>query len=219
MKISVVAPAMRSRCLHVGGRFLARQRIEVVAAGDALRELPQVVAREHVAQFGLADQDDLQQLLRFGLEVGEQAHLLEHLGRQVLRLVDDQHHALALGMRLEQVAIEDVDQLLHAAHGVVGQQDAQLLADRQQELRRVHARVQDQRDLGVVRLLGQQRADDGGLAGADFAGELDEAAGLGDAIDQVRQRLGVATAEEQVARVRRDREGLLGQAVERKVHA
>ena len=43
--------------------------MQVVASGDALRELPQLIARQQLTQFGLADEDDLQQLLRVGLEV------------------------------------------------------------------------------------------------------------------------------------------------------
>ena len=132
----------------------------------------------------LADQDDLQQLLGFGLEVGEQAHLLEHLGREVLRLVHHQHDAPAFGMRLEQVKAEQVDQVLEAALRAGLDLDAQLLADGQQELGRRHARIQDQRDLGVLGRLRQQRANHRGLAGAHLAGELDEAAGLVDAIHQ-----------------------------------
>ena len=121
-------------------------------------------------------------------------------------------------MRLEQVVIEDIHQVLDAADGVIGDHDPQFLADGQQELRRVHAGVEDQRDFRVVGLACQQRADDRGLAGADLAGELDETAGLGDAVDQMRQRLGVPLTQEQVARIRRDRKGLFGQAEERKVH-
>ena len=41
----------------------------------------------------------------------------------------------------------------------------------------------------------------GGLAGADFAGQLDEAAGLADAIDQVRERFGMLAAEVEIARI------------------
>ena len=56
---------------HVGGGLLARQRVQVIAAGDALRELAQLVARQQLAQLRLADEDDLQELLRVGLEVGD----------------------------------------------------------------------------------------------------------------------------------------------------
>ena len=112
---------------HVRGSLVARQRVEVIAAGDALRELPQLDAAQQLAQLGLADQDDLQQLLRFGFEVGQQAHLLEHFGREVLRFVDHQHDALAFGMRLEQVVAQQVDQILEAALGVRRHRDAQAL--------------------------------------------------------------------------------------------
>ena len=88
----------------------------MVAAGDALCDLAQVVAIQQFAQFGLSDQDDLQQLLRGRLEVGQQPHLLEHLAVEVVRLVDHQHHALASRVRAQQVGIEDVDQVLGAVH-------------------------------------------------------------------------------------------------------
>ena len=173
---------------------------------------------EQFAQLRLADEDDLQQLLGVGFEVGEQAHLLEHLGREVLRLIDHQHHALAGGVRTQQVVTEDVDQVLEAAERGVGHADAQFLADGQQELRRGHPRVEDQRDFGVARGLRQQRAHDGGLAGAHLAGELHEAAGFVDAVQQVRQRFRVPLAQVQVARIRCDREGLFVEAEERQVH-
>jgi len=51
-------------------------------------------------------------------------------------------------------------------------------------------------------------ADDLGLARARFARELDEPAGLVDAVEQVRERLGVPLAEVQEAGFRRDRERL-----------
>jgi hypothetical protein len=119
---------------HVGRGLLARQRIEVVAAGDALRELPQVLARQQFAQLRLADQDDLQQLLGFGLQVGEQADVLEHLRGEVLRFIDDQHDAPALRVRPQQIAIEHVHQFLGVGRGALVRAQAELLAQRQQEL-------------------------------------------------------------------------------------
>ncbi len=61
------------RCL------VTAQRLEVIATGNALGELSQVIPGEQVTEFRLADQDDLQQLLLGGLEIREQAHLLEHV--------------------------------------------------------------------------------------------------------------------------------------------
>ena len=55
---------------------------------DALPQLPQLGTIEHRIQIELADQHNLQQLLIVALEVGEQAHLLEYLWLQVLRLVN-----------------------------------------------------------------------------------------------------------------------------------
>ena len=160
----------------------------------------------------MPDQDDLQQLLGLGFQVGEQAHLLEHFRSEVLRFVDHQHDALAFGVRLEQMAAQQVDQVLEAALGTRRHREPQLLADGLQELRGRHARIEDQRDLGVFGRLGQQRANYRGLARAHLAGELDEAPGLVDAVDQVRQRLRVPFREEQVARIGGDRERLLVEA-------
>ncbi len=202
----------------VGERLFATQGFEVVASRDALRQLAQVRTLEHRAQFRLADQDDLQQLLRRGLEVGEQAHLLEHVGREVLRFVHHQHDAPAAAVRVEQEMREQVHQRLDAAGGLRRHVHLQLVADALQEFGGRHPRVQDQRDIAVGRELLQQAAQHRGLAGADLAGELDEAAGLADAVGQVRQRLRVALAEVEVARVRRDRERLFVQPEKASVH-
>ena len=121
---------------HVGNRVLARQRLQVEARSDALGKLAQVVASEQFAQLRLADQDDLQQLLRLGLEIGEQAHLFQHLGAEVLRLVDDQHHAAPGGVGAQQVVIQQVDEFLGVVLGAVRHADAELLADGLQEIQR-----------------------------------------------------------------------------------
>ena len=81
----------------------------MVAHRDALAQLAQAALVELLAQLRLADQHDLQELALVGLEVGEQAHLLEQLGLQVLRLVDEEHDVVA-GLRLlEQEAVQDLE--------------------------------------------------------------------------------------------------------------
>ena len=95
----------------------------------------------------------------------------------------------------------------------------QFFADRQQELGGRDARVQDQGDFGIARQLLEQAADDRRLAGADFTRQLDEATGLVDAVQQVRQRLRVPLTEVQVAGVRRDRERFFLEAEKACVHA
>src|SRR5690606_38387719 len=62
-------------------------------------------------------------------------------------------------------------------------------------------------------------ADRGRLSRAHLAGELHEAAGFVDPIEQVSESLGVALAQEEVSRIGRDRERLFVQAEERQVHA
>ena len=59
---------------------VAAERTEVVARRDALRELAQLFAREHLVELRLAEQDDTQQFSLVGLEVGEQADLFQHRG-------------------------------------------------------------------------------------------------------------------------------------------
>ena len=59
-------------------------------------------------------------------------------------------------MRLEQVAAEQVDEVLEAVLGARRHGEPQLFADGQQELRRRHARVEDEGDFGVFGRLGQQ---------------------------------------------------------------
>ena len=88
-------PGHREAVADVAPVSLVGQRTQVVARDHALRELFQLGPREHLAQLGLADQDDLQQLAFVGLQVGQQAQLLQHVGREHLRLVDDQHVVLA----------------------------------------------------------------------------------------------------------------------------
>ena len=138
---------------------------------------------------------------------------------EVLRLVDDQHHAAAAGVRVEQLPPDQVHQRLGAVAPGLRHVDVQLLADGEQELGGRDARVEDQRDVGVARQLLEQAADDRGLAGAHLAGQLDEAARLVDAVQQVRERLRMPLAEVQVAGVGGDRERLFLESEKARVHA
>ncbi len=74
----------------------------------------------------------MQEFLFCRLEVGEQAHLLQHRRRQVLCLVDDQDRAPAFRMRFEKVMIERIRLCLDAAL-VIRHVDVQLFADRCEE--------------------------------------------------------------------------------------
>ena len=134
---------------HVGPRLGFREGLQVIAGGHALRQLAQVVPRQDAAQLGLADEDDLQQLLARRLQIGQQANLLEHLAAEILGLVDDQHRAPPARVRVEQVAVERVDERLEAG-GAGGVRDVQLVAHGGQQLDRRERGVEDHRhvDLG-----------------------------------------------------------------------
>ena len=69
---------------HVFMRLVLRERIQVIASRDALGELAKVGSIQELAQLRLADQDDLQELVSRRLQVREQAHLLEHVGGEIL---------------------------------------------------------------------------------------------------------------------------------------
>jgi hypothetical protein len=109
---------------------------------------------------------------------------------------------------------------LRRGHGLAHRQ-SQFLADRLQQLHRIQPRIQHQRGVGVLGQPVQQQPAERGLAGADFAGELHEAAAaaLLDAVEQMRQRVPMVFAEEHVMRVGRDRERRLFEAVVLQVHA
>jgi hypothetical protein len=65
----------------------------------------------------------------------------------------------------------------------------------------------------------QQRAHDRRFAGADLAGQLNEPAGFGDAVQKMGERLRVPLAHEEIAGIRSDCEGLFAQAKKARVHA
>ena len=113
------------------------ERRQMEARGDATGQLAQIRPGQHLAQLGLADQHDPQQLFLVGLEIGQQPHLFEHRLRQVLRLVDDQHCAPAGGVAGQQMLVQGIDQRLdRQLRGVAALAriiDVQLVADRGDE--------------------------------------------------------------------------------------
>ena len=166
----------------------------------------------------LTDQYDLQKLLRRGFQVGQEPDLLEDLGGQILRLIDDDYDAPSLGMRGQQAAIQRIHHLLDAVAIGLVESDAQLLADREQEFHRRYARIQDHGHVGMMRYARQQRSHDRRLAGSHFAGQLNEAARLVDPVQEMRERLRVALTQIEVARIRCYRERLFDQAEKAGVH-
>ena len=167
-------------------------------------------------QLGLADEDDLEQLRRRRLEIRQEAHLLEHLDGEVLRLVDDQHRPAAARVSVEHVRVQRVHEHLRAV-GPRGIRDTQLVADRREKLETAHRRVQDERDVDVVREMLQEIAAQRRLSGSDLPCQLNEAPSLGNAVQEMREPLPVTLAEIQEALVGRGRERRFGKAEVREI--
>ena len=198
--------------------FGQRQRIQVIAGGDALRQLAQIGPVQHLIELRLAHQNDLQQLGLVRFQVGQEPHLLQYVETEVLRLVDQHDHPSAPRMGIQQVPVERIDQLLETgARPRVG--DVQLITNAGQQLAGIQARIEDQRDVDVFRELVEQRPAKRGLAGSHLAGEHDKAAADTDPVQQMRQRLPMLGAEIQIAGIGRDRKGKLGKPKVLGVHA
>jgi hypothetical protein len=75
-------PAISRRCAMYSCVSVRTQRVQVKARDDALCQLLEFGLGQHGAQFGLADEDDLQQLAFTGFQVGEQPQLLQDFGRR-----------------------------------------------------------------------------------------------------------------------------------------
>jgi len=208
----------------VGLDFLAIERLERRADRDALIELAHLGGGQRVEQVQLADQHNLQQLRFVGLEVGDDADLFEHLRRQVLRLVDDQHRAAVNGHQRQQEFVQRADQLVlarggdaSAAHAFT-RHDAEIEQDLAQQLLDREERVEDERREDARIELLEQGAADGRLAGADVARQDDEAFLAADGLLELGDGLFVRFAAIEKPRIRRQRERRLYEAVILLVH-
>ena len=97
---------------QVGGDIAAVQRLEAEAVCDAVVELPHGALVQPLIEFRLAEEDDLQQLVAAGFEVGEQADLFEGVRRHRVRFVDEDDDLPAGGVDLEQTVLQRPQQQL-----------------------------------------------------------------------------------------------------------
>ena len=74
-----VRPRHLQPVLDVALHLQARQRAQVIAHRDPLAELAQARRVQLLAQLGLAEEDDLQELALVGLQVRQQPYLLQQL--------------------------------------------------------------------------------------------------------------------------------------------
>ena len=154
-----------------------------------------------VAQVRLADQDDLNQLRLLGLEVREHPDFLERRQRQVLRLVDDQQRQPA-GRRARST---------RNSPSVVQQRRLRLVPAGSSPKSSIAASSSSRGSSSVFTTratvvwpieAAQQRLQQRRLAGADLAGDDDEAGVAFDAVAEVAERLLVHPARIEVVRDR-----------------
>src|SRR5262245_22593726 len=195
-------------------RFLRGQGQDAAAKSDALLELTQRWTIQLVQQLRLSNEKDLQQLLRLGLEVREKPDLLESLEAQVLRLVEGEHGVLTRPPPLDQEVVQG-DQPLDV--GLAGLGDAEVLQHVLENPLEGQGRVEDEGRGAIALQATEERAQERGLAGADLAGEQDEALVLLDAVEQLRQSLPVPWGGVEETRIGRGVEGFLLQAEEREI--
>ncbi len=198
-------------------RLPTRQRLQMVTRGNALSDLPQLVAGEQGAQFRLAHQDDLEEFLLGCFQVRQQPHLFDHVLAQVLGFVHQYYGVTALAVGSEQIVIQRIGHRLDAI-AAFGRRNAKLSTDAREELAYRYAGIEDQRHVHVAWQILQHRAGDECLAGADLTGELHEAAALADAVGQMGKRLPVPRAEIEVTRVRGDGKRAFGESEITLVH-
>jgi hypothetical protein len=178
--------------VDVAHRLVGRERVQPVVHGDALAELAQLVAREVRFQLGLADEEDLHQLVALVFQVREQPDLLEEIHRQVLRLVHHQHGLLATVAHVDEVLLEQ-----HERGGLADpgrQLDAEAQADLLEHLLARERGVGDQRHGDLVAPLVQRVVERRGLAGSHLTGDQEERFAVLDAVAQVRARFLVLAA-------------------------
>src|SRR5262249_40971123 len=168
-----------------------------------------------VAQLGLADEDNLKELSLVGLEVRKKPNLLEQLGPEVLGFIDEENDVISLGHLIEKIGVQELQ-----VRGAVEllRLFTELQQDRPHQLRAREDRVEDERGAALGGKLAEDRPTDRGLAGAHFAGDLNEALALADPEEDVIERFSVLVREEEKAGIRGDVERRLAKAVELVVH-
>jgi hypothetical protein len=133
----------------------------VAADRNALPQLTQAVLIENFLQFGLANQDNLQQLTAAGLEIGQQANLFEGFGGEVLRLIDNQDRPNTVCILLNEKIVE-----IPLQGHLVPAMDIQteFFIDRRQQLIAAEAGIEDHGQYRIPGQAGNEILEDGGLA-------------------------------------------------------
>lgn len=90
--------------------LVAIERSQLGVHQDALAKLPQALFGENPFEFRLTHQNDLEQLLLVGFEVGKQTQLFEQFEGEVLRFVNDEENVLSLLDPIKQDVVDLFDE-------------------------------------------------------------------------------------------------------------
>ena len=166
---------------EIAGEFVARQRGHVVADDDALGERLVDGHGEPAPEFGLAEQEQTEPGLGIHLVVRQEAEILEDIGAQVVRFVDDEDRADAgVGAQARDLGLD------LAIEGRAGALDTEphLPGNGLEEVHHVargEGDVDDAIEAGVE--LGEHAATGAGRAAAAVAGDQADAA----QVEQMRE--------------------------------
>ena len=120
-------------------------------------------------------------------------------------------------MGVEQRVGQSVDQNFEA-RGPRRVRHPELVAHGREQLEGGELRIEDHRDVDFGGKLLQEGAADGGLSGPHLARQLHEAPALAEAVEEMGKGLAVRFAQIEVARIRGQRKGPLGQPEVCRVH-
>src|SRR3972149_90631 len=146
----------------------------------------------HRVQLRLPDKNDVDELLGGRLEIGNESDLLEYLGGEVLRLVDDQHDVLPRRLGFQEETVEGVDQILAL---ISLRNDPQIVVDGAKELDGVEGRIENESAHRALVQLLHEIATKRGLSGTHLAGDRAESPALLQPKLQVSEGLAVLGGE------------------------
>src|SRR3989344_5413281 len=115
--------------------FTQCQRQQLTGKRDALLDLADRRMCQPYIEFRLTEQHHLQQFPTLGLKIGKQSQTFERVERHCLSLVKAHHHAFLLCVRLEQKAVEQLQQLVLT--DILRIANAKIVRDREQQSHRV----------------------------------------------------------------------------------
>jgi len=199
---------------EIGLGFGGREGPEAVGVDDPLGELTEIRTRQASVEFGLAEEDDLEKFRRLGLEIGEEADVLEGGAWCPLGLVDEQDGGSSPACVEEQEILE---------RRRVGTRDETFRAA---ELAGETAPELGGSDVGMGKVgrhvLAAEGAEEAAaeerLAEPDLAGDLDESRAEPQTEEHDVERLLVGRRRKEAGGVGRESEGFVVETEVAKIH-